>query len=76
MANLSSAYGLSLTRAAFGAILKFSDLVDKFTQLVDEVDNQWNDVQSDIDNRDSKMKEAIISFAGYDCIFKRYESAS
>ncbi len=76
VAKLGSVDGLRLTRAAFAALLKFSDLVDTFMQLVDDVDIQWMDVQGDIDNRDNKMKEAIKSFPGYDNIFKRFESAS
>lgn len=37
-ARLGGDFGLRVSRAAFGAIIKFSDLTDALFSLVDEVD--------------------------------------
>ena len=76
VARLGLADGLRLTRAAFAALLKFGDLVDTFNTIVDEVDMLWMEVSSDEVNRDTRMKDAITLFPGYDGIMKRFESAS
>ena len=78
-AKLNGAEGLRLTRSAFGCLIKFSDQVDIFTQLVDEVDMQSSTEDSQpVDGPDSSSKlfESIKSFPGFDGITKRWESAS
>ena len=64
-----------MTRAAFSALIKFSDLFDSFSQLVDEVDMQWTDLEKN-DERDLKMKELIKDFPNFEGINKRWEQAS
>jgi predicted transcriptional regulator len=74
-ANLNGADGLRLTRAAFSALIKFSELFDSFSQLVDEVDMQWVELEQD-EERDIKMKDIIKAFPNFDGINKRWEHAS
>ena len=74
-ARLTGVDGMRLSRATFGVMIKFSEFFDAFSMLVDEVDMQWMDLESDPD-RDSKLKETIKAANHYENIFKRWESAS
>jgi hypothetical protein len=74
-ARLNGADGMRLSRAAFGAMLKFSEFFDTFTMLVDEVDMQWEMLQEDPE-RDLKLKEVVKAAPHFEGISKRWESAS
>ena len=74
-ARIGGAEGLRLARAAFAPILKFSDLIDQFSELVDEVDLIWNELDG-YEDRDIKIKEAIKKSTHYELIIKRWDSAS
>lgn len=78
-AKLNGAEGLRLTRSAFGCLIKFSDQLEIFSQLVDEVDMQSSTEDSKpVDGPDSNIQlfESIKTFPGFDGIIKRWESAS
>jgi hypothetical protein len=78
-ARLNGADGLRLTRSAFGCLIKFSDQLDIFSQLVDEVDMHSTSADSQpVDGPDSsnQLYESVKSFPGFDGIIKRWESAS
>jgi hypothetical protein len=74
-ANLGGADGMRLTRAAFGVMIRFSELYDSFLQLADTVDMEWSMLEGDED-REIKMKELIKAAPHYDSILKRWESAA
>lgn len=87
-AKLNGADGLRLTRSAFGCLIKFTDQIEVFTQLVDEVDMLSSTVEpesSSLTADDSlpkevdanvKILESIKTFPGFDAIMKRWECAS
>ena len=66
---------MRMTRAAFGVMIKFSDLTDTLQTLVDEIDLLWSDLESDLE-RDLKIKEALNAVPGFENLLKRWESAS
>ena len=74
-ARLGGIDGMRMSRAAFGVMIKFSDLTDTIQTLVDEIDLQWMDLESDSE-RDIKIKEAIKTVPHFDSIQKSWESAS
>ena len=74
-ARLSGMDGLRLSRAAFGVMIKFSELFDGFMTLVDDVDNTWEELEGD-EERDFKIKDMIKKSANYEGIFKRWEMSS
>ena len=39
--------GMSMSRAAFGVMIKFSDLTDTIQMIVDEIDLTWTDLESE-----------------------------
>ena len=74
-ARLSGSDGMRLSRAAFGVMIKFSELFEAFVTLVDEVDMQWAELEGD-EERDFKMKDMVKKSMSYEGIFKRWEMAS
>ena len=66
--------GLKIVRAAFGPLIKFSDLSSYLSSLVDDVDLKWGELESD-ENRETKMKEFVKADGSFEHIFKRWESA-
>jgi hypothetical protein len=50
--------GLKLVRAAFGPLIKFSDLTSYLSSLVDDLDLKWDELELD-KNRETKMKEFV-----------------
>jgi len=75
-ARLGGEDGMRLTRAAFAVMIKFSnDGLDKFSELVDEVEMAWSDLEKD-DEREFKIKDLIKTHKNYEQIQKRWESAS
>jgi len=38
---------MRMSRAAFGVMIKFSDLTDTIQMIVDEIDLTWADLESD-----------------------------
>ncbi len=74
-ARLGGIDGMRMSRAAFGVMIKFSDLTDTIQTLVDEIDLQWMDLESDPE-RDIKIKESIKTVPHFENIQKRWESAS
>lgn len=66
---------MKLTRAAFAVIVKFSDLIDSITTLVDEVDMNYSEFEHDPE-KDLKMRELIKKVPNYDNVFKRWDKAS
>jgi hypothetical protein len=46
-ARLSGEDGMRLSRAAFAGMIKFSEFFDDFSNLVDEVDIAWSDLEAD-----------------------------
>ena len=46
-AKLGGDLGLRVSRAAFGAIIKFNDLSEAISSLVDEIDLQSMDINTD-----------------------------
>jgi hypothetical protein len=74
-ARLSGEDGMRLSRATFAVMIKFSEFYDEFSNLIDEVDINWGDLEGD-DERDIKIKEIIKAAPHYEQIAKRWESAS
>ena len=66
---------MKITRAAFGVMIKFSDLFDVFQQVVDETDLMWEDFKDDAD-RDTKLREHLKTLPHFEQVAKRWESAS
>ena len=64
--------GLRVSRAAFGAILKFNDLTEALSSLVDEIDLQSMEINTDQDS----VLQAIKSHIDFEPISKRWEQAS
>lgn len=57
-ANLGAEKGMKLTRAAFGAMLKFCDKIDDFLKLTESVDFTANDIG---DSEQGAQKVASIT---------------
>lgn len=74
-ARLAGQDGLRMTRAAFAVMIKFSDYLESFECLSDEIEMEWHQLEGDKE-RDIKIKEMIKNSTQYDNIFKRWESAS
>ncbi len=66
---------MRLSRAAFSVIVKFSELTESFSSLVDEVDMLHAELEGD-EERDIKIKEMIKKAHDFEQLFKRWESAS
>lgn len=66
-ARLGGVDGMRMSRAAFGVMIKFSDLTDSIQTLVDEIDLLWMDLESDPE-RDLKIKESIKTLPHFDSI--------
>jgi hypothetical protein len=66
-ARLGGVDGMRMSRAAFGVMIKFSDLTDSIQTLVDEVDLLWMDLESDPE-RDIKIKESIKTVPHFESI--------
>lgn len=65
-ARLGGEDGMRLSRAAFAVMVKFSnDGIDKFTELVDEIEMTWTELEND-EERDFKVKDAIKTHKYYD----------
>jgi hypothetical protein len=58
--------GLRVSRAAFGAILKFNDLTEALSSLVDEIDLQSMEINTDQDS----VLQAIKSHIDFEPISK------
>lgn len=74
-ARLSGEDGMRLSRAAFAVMIKFSEYFEDFSNLIDEVDISWSDLEAD-EERELKIKEVIKAALHYEQIIKRWESAS
>lgn len=75
-ARLGGEDGMRLTRAAFAVMIRFSgDGLDKFSEMVDEVENQWVELEND-EEREFKIKDYIKTSKSYEQLQKRWESAS
>ena len=46
-AKLGGHIGMRLTRAAFSAMIKFSDLSDSLNSLIDDIDLNWTDIKDE-----------------------------
>ncbi len=66
---------MRMSRAAFGVMIKFSDLTDTIQMIVDEIDLTWADLESD-PQRDIKIKDLIKTLPNFESIQKSWESAS
>ena len=66
---------MRMSRAAFGVMIKFSDLTDTIQMIVDEIDLTWADLESD-PQRDIKIKDLIKTLPYFESIQKSWESAS
>ncbi len=77
-ARLGGERGMRLTRAAFGPIIKFSDLSDSLSSMIDEIDLSWMEIKNEKDNteRDNKLLNVIKSHIDFEAINKRWEAAS
>ena len=65
-ARLGGEDGMKLTRSAFAVMIKFSnDGVDKFSELVDEIEMAWSDLAED-GERDFKIKDTIKTHKNYE----------
>ena len=61
---------MRITRAAFGVILKFSDLFDDVMMLLDELDLIGDSMDAD------ELKAHMIEIPTYETIFKKWDTAS
>ena len=69
------ANGLSMTRAAYAVMIKFSDLQDEFTQLVDTV-GMNSSIMEEGPEKEKAILEMIKDSPHGDVIISRWESAS
>ncbi len=74
-ARLGGIEGLRLTRAAFSSIIKFSNLADSLSDMIDEVDMQSEELEGDSE-RLYKLCETVKKGRNFEAIFKRWEQAS
>lgn len=75
-ARLSGEDGMRLSRATFAVMVMFSNEgIDKFSQMVDEVDMQWADLEKDED-REFKIKDFIKTTKTFEPFHKKWETAS
>mmetsp|Transcript_41592 Transcript_41592/g.63467 ORF Transcript_41592/g.63467 Transcript_41592/m.63467 type:complete len:82 (+) Transcript_41592:2658-2903(+) len=73
--RLGGKSGLAMTRSAFAVMVKFSDLHEDFTALVDEVAMQAS-LEEEGPTRDKAIMDQIKESAHGDMIIRRWESAS
>ena len=65
-ARLGGEDGMKLARAAFAVMAKFSgDGVDRLTELVDEVEMQYDELKDD-EEREFKIKDFIKTHKNYE----------
>ena len=74
-ARLGGADGLRLSRAAFAVMVKFSDLLDDFTALVDTVAERAAREKANPD-KDAALMATIRSQPQADILIRRWESAA
>ena len=75
-ARLSGEDGFRLSRAAFAVMVFFSsEGVDKFQEMVDEIDMKWTELEND-EERELKIKDFIKTNKAFEAILKRWENAS
>jgi len=75
-ARLSGEDGFRLSRAAFAIMVYFSNEgVDKFQELVDEIDMKWTELETDGD-REIKIRDFVKTNKAFEVILKRWENAS
>ena len=60
-ANLGGDHGMRLSRAAFAVLLKFTDGINSFQALIEEIDRIMTDLANNDGNltEDQKIKTAI-----------------
>lgn len=75
VANLGSARGMTLTRAAFAIMIKFSDLTDDFLRMVDDLSMEADCIDDDA-GKDKSLMESLAKLKGADLIIKRWQSAA
>lgn len=75
-ARLSGEDGFRLSRAAFAVMVYFSNEgVEKFTEMVDEIDIKWSELEND-EEREFKIKDFIKNNKAFEVLLKRWENAS
>jgi hypothetical protein len=75
-ARLGGEDGMRLTRAAFSVMIFFSsEGAEKFSEMVDEIDMQWHELEKD-EEKEFKIKDFIKKNKNFEVILKRWESAS
>lgn len=74
-ARINGADGMQLSRAAFGAMIKFSEYFQAFVDLVDDAETEWEMLKDDAE-RDIKLREHLKAAPQFEGIQKRWESAT
>jgi hypothetical protein len=75
-ARLGKEDGAKLTRAAFAVILKFSDTLDDFIELEDQVTSKLNAMGKQELGKDEALIKFIKDEPKYEAIINRFQTAS
>ena len=73
-ANLGGGDGMRITRAAFSVMVKFSDMFDDLSSVLDEIDMISSTTEPA--QLDQALKDQLRNHPNWEHLFKRWESAS
>lgn len=75
VASLGGARGMTLSRAAFAIMIKFSDLTDDFLRMVDDLAMEAECADDDA-GKEKSLIQSLEKLKGADLMIKRWQSAA